>query len=255
MRILLAWIALLLVVAPTASARSSWRDPAPDLASVVHSVKETLPPTWRVVESDTGRVPIGWEGEAAGVYLMIEDTRTRFFHPSGFHYYSFYRIWLLPPDWEGEMREMPYVSDSAPAYLLGVGDDFVALYHTAGGNVWDEGPYALCGALGLDRVCFTTLNRRVVDLEIENELARRLESKKKGEALVPSRIIGLAGDGPNLYMEYVFAEAAEETGSNRLDELTSKIAGAIFSSLPGIESVYLRRCTSDSYTDTIVTRN
>jgi len=256
MRILAVSIALLLALAPSVRAENTWRDTLPDLASVVHGVKEVLPPTWRVVESDTGRVPIGWKGEDVGVYLMVEDTRTRFFHPSGFHYYSFYRVWLLPPDWEGEMRAMDYVSDSAPAYLLGAGEDFVALYHTAGGNVWEQGPYALCRALGLDTICFTSLNRRVVDLEIETQLSRRLgRGGSDDDGLMPSRIIGLAGDGPSLYMEYVFTGAGDESRTGWLEDLTDAIAGDIFMHLPEVESVYLRRCTSDSYTDTIVTRN
>ena len=68
------------------------------------------------------------------------------------------------------MRHTPYVADSAPAFLLGLSDERVALYHTAGGNVWNDGPSQFCSVLGLDKICYTDLTRRVVDLEIEERL-------------------------------------------------------------------------------------
>ncbi len=149
--------------------------PAPESAELelqrlVVGIENVLPSSWRVTESGIGELPIGWSGPETGLYVMVEDTSTRFFHHSGFHYYSFYRIWLMPPGWEGEMRHTPYVADSAPAFLLGLSDDHVALYHTAGGNVWNDGPAAFCTTLGLDTIRYTDLARRVVDLEIEERL-------------------------------------------------------------------------------------
>ncbi|MCK4409972.1 MAG: hypothetical protein KAW67_07795, partial [Candidatus Eisenbacteria sp.] len=141
-----------------------------ELQGLVSGIENVLPQSWRVIESGIGELPIGWTGPESGLYVMVEDTSTRFFHPSGFHYYSFYRIWLMPPGWEGEMRHTPYVADSAPAFLLGLSKDRVALYHTAGGNVWNDGPAAFCSALKLDTIRYTDLTRRVVDLEIEEQL-------------------------------------------------------------------------------------
>jgi hypothetical protein len=227
-----------------------------DLSAFVEKVEGALPAGWHVVETDTGGTPIGWTGESAGFYVMVEDTATRFFHPKGFHYFSFYRLWLMPSDWEGEMRRTPYVSDSSPAYLLGVSDSFLALYHSAGGNVWEDGPGELCEALELDRICYTDLTRRTVDLEIEEKLKQKLdELPDASTSISPRRIIGLTGDGANLYIEYLFSPDDERTPGEQLAALTDALAGDVFLSLPEIESLYLRRCTADTYTDTIVHRN
>lgn len=216
-------------------------------------VEAAIPESWRIVEMDLGGVPIGWDGEAEGLLVMAEDTRTRFFHPKGFHYYSFYRVWLMPADWEGDMKHTPYVSDSVPAYLLGANDDYVAFYHTAGGNVWPEGPETLCGALGLERICYTDLTRRIVDLKVEERLTAT--AAEADFALNPHRIVGLAADGPNLYLEYVFPSREGEDETELLSALTDQLAGSVFALIPEAESLYLRRCTTDTYTDTIVSRN
>lgn len=245
--------------------------PAPESAELelqrlVVEIENVLPPSWRVTESDIGELPIGWSGPASGLYVMVEDTSTRFFHPSGFHYYSFYRIWLMPPGWEGEMRHTPYVADSAPAFLLGLSDDHVALYHTAGGNVWNDGPAAFCTTLGLDTIRYTDLARRVVDLEIEERLTDTaaatgdVENEFSRHSLAgsfemnPYRIVGLAGDGSNLYLEYVFGNEGNRDES-QLADLTEQLAGSVFQRFPEVESLYLRRCTRDTFTDTIVNRD
>ena len=236
------------------------------LERLVIEIENVLPPSWQVIESGIGELPIGWTGPETGLYIMVEDTSTRFFHHSGFHYYSFYRIWLMPPGWEGEMRHTPYVADSAPAFLLGLSDDHVVLYHTAGGNVWNDGPAAFCSTLGLDTIRYTDLTRRVVDLEIEERLTdaapatgdRGSELSRHSMAssfeMNPYRIVGLAGDGPNLYLEYVFGN---EGGPNELQLalLTEQLAGSVFQRFPEVESLYLRRCTRDTFTDTIVNRD
>jgi hypothetical protein len=245
--------------------------PALQLDQLTGPVARVLPESWRIVESGVDRLPIGWTGPATGLYVMVEDTNTRFFHPSGFHYYSFYRIWLMPPGWEGEMRQTPYVADSAPAFLLGLSDDYVALYHTAGGNVWPDGPAAFCSALKLDTIKYTHLTQRVVDLEVEERLtddptsAGSTASDKRGPARVtppdaasfevsPYRIVGLASEGPDLYLEYVFANDVDSDGEE-LAALTEELAGDVFEKFPEVESLYLRRCTRDTFTDTIVNRD
>jgi hypothetical protein len=225
-----------------------------DVEWLVGCVQSVLPPTWRIVEADSARVPIGWTGEASGLYVEVEDTRTRFFHPNGFHYYSFYRVWLMPSSWEGEMRMTPYVSDSAPAYLLGASDDWLVFYHTAGGNVWYGGLTALCAALGLDRICYAETENRIVDLSVEERLSKAAHADG-GFLLSPNRIVGLTGEGPNLYLEYVFPPPQEDDAAGALSDLTARLAEAVFGSLPEVESLYLRRCTVDSFTDTIVQRD
>lgn len=220
------------------------------LETLVQRVTEGLPANWKVVETGRGKVPIGWDGPEEGLYVMVEDTRTRFFHPNGFHYFSFYRVWIMPPEWEGEMRRTPYVTDSAPAYLLGVDDDFVAFYHTAGGNVWPDGPQVFCRTLGVDELCHTNTSRRTIDLACEERL---MEHDTPDDALMRDRIIGLTGGDTALYMEYVFG-SGEGRPVEELDELTARLAGDVFAAFPDVESLYLRRCTSDTFTDTIVAR-
>jgi opacity protein-like surface antigen len=237
-----------------------------ELQNLVVDIENVLPSSWHVIESSIGELPIGWTGPATGLYTMVEDTGTRFFHPSGFHYYSFYRIWLMPPGWEGEMRHTPYIADSAPAFLLGLSDDYVALYHTAGGNVWNRGPAAFCTTLGLDTIRYTDLTRRVVDLEIEERLTEAApaagdrssefsaHSMASSFEMNPYRIVGLAGDGPSLYLEYVFGNE-EDPDESQLADLTEQLAGSVFQRFPEVESLYLRRCTRDTFTDTIVNRD
>lgn len=250
----LAALALVLAISPLAVAASEGTPGGgtpKSLTELVGRVEKVLPETWRVIEAEAGAAPIGWAGSGSGLYVMVEDTRTRFFHPTGFHYYSFYRVWLMPPGWEGVMKQTPYVSDSVPAYLLGVNDDHVVFYHTAGGNIWPEGPETLCGALGLERICYPDLTRRIVDLEVEERLTASV-----GESdllLNPHRIVGLTADGPNLYLEYVFT--TEDNGDELLAQLTDELAVSVFELIPEVDSLYLRRCTSDTYTDTILSRD
>lgn len=228
-----------------------------DLDELVAAIEASLPETWRVVETGVAEKPIGWSGDPSGLYVMVEDTRTRFFHPNGFHYYSFYRIWLMPPGWEGVTRRTPYVSDSVPAFLLGVTDNYVTFCHTAGGNVWETGRESFCSALSLDRVCHSDLTRRIVDLEIEEKLTVDPPAGRGAATfdLSPQRIVGLTASGPNLYLEYLFHSEEEDPDETMLAELTESLAGSVFHHIPEVESLYLRRCTSDTYTDTIVTRD
>ena len=269
-RILIAAAVLAALFSTSAATPPDASDTQLALRDLVHEIERVLPVSWRVVESGVGQVPIGWTGPEAGLYVMVEDTSTRFFHANGFHYYSFYRIWLMPSDWEGEMRHTPYVADSAPAFLLGLGGDHVALYHTAGGNVWSEGPSEFCSALGLDTIRYTDLARRVVDLEIEERLTESAltEDGPKGHTPVsatastdtplfemnPYRIVGLAGEGSGLYMEYVFGSEIVPDES-QLADLTQQLAVSVFDRFPEVESFYLRRCTRDTFTDTILNRD
>jgi len=260
-RVKYLFVATFVLSLPLACARAVQPPPPPvppetELEILTGKLETALPEGWHVIETGIASVPIGWTGDEAGLYAMVEDTQTRFLHPNGFHYYSFYRVWLMPPDWEGEMRQTPYISDSSPAYLLGVGEDHVAFYHSAGGNVWEEGPAALCTTLGLDRICYTDVSRRIVDLHIEEELTKKLqELEPAARALSPRRIVGLKGEGQNLYLEYVFASEDGRSEDELLAGLTRVLARNVFSSLPEIESLYLRRCTADTYTDTIVHRD
>jgi hypothetical protein len=247
----------------TASAISAAANPAPadqavspfeqsDLDEVVAAVEGVLPASWHVIQAGLEGAPVGWSGPADGMHVTIEDTRTRFFHPEGFHYYSFYRIWLMPPDWEGEMDTTSYSADSPPAFLLGRNEKYLALYHTSGGNAWDAGPSELCAALGLDEIRYTDLNRRIVDMDTEQRL---ISHEKTGESssfeMNPYRIIGLAREGSGLYLEYVFPE----DGLDEFSDVTQNLASSIFSRFPEVDSLYLRRCTADTFTDTIVSRD
>jgi hypothetical protein len=225
-----------------------------ELVDFVRRIEQALPPGWHVVEKDIASVPIGWTGEPSALYVMVEDTKTRFFHPSGFYYYSFYRVWVVPQPWEGEMRSTPYIADSVPAFLLGANGRYIAFYHTAGGNVWEDGPAALCRTLDLGGICHTEISRRIVDVAIERKLVDLVpDEESSGFKLVSQRIIGLAGDGPNLYMEYLFPE--EGAPGDTLAMVTREVAGSVFELIPEVETLYLRRCTSQTFTDTIVTRN
>jgi hypothetical protein len=260
LRFLLA-AALVLAAQPPAVSGSTIATPATDvgisLAELQTMVQSVVPPTWRVVELASSREPIGWSGDSTGLYIMVEDTKTRFFHPNGFHYYSFYRIWVMPSGWEGEMRRTPYVSDSVPAFLLGVGDDYTAFYHTAGGNTWPDGLKSFCSALKLDRICHSDLTRRIVDLEIEEKLVAEPagERGKRPFNLSPQRIVGLTAQGANLYLEYLFHTEESDPDEQTLAELTDRLAGSVFDLIPEVDSLYLRRCTTDTYTDTIVSRD
>jgi hypothetical protein len=274
MKKLVIIIAAAAVAALASTGAAATLDPtSPELAlrTLVRDVENVLPESWHVIESGVGRIPIGWTGPEVGLYVMVEDTSTRFFHPNGFHYYSFYRIWLMPPGWEGEMRHTPYVADSAPAFLLGLSDQHVALYHTAGGNVWPEGPGEFCTALGLNTIRYTDLARRVVDLEIEERLVEEEVPEETGGKLAPPppirpveddgifrmspyRIVGLAGAGQDLYIEYVFGNETVPDDT-QLADMTAQLAVSVFDKIPEVESLYLRRCTRDTFTDTIVNRD
>ncbi|MBC8450858.1 hypothetical protein H8D73_01450, partial [bacterium] len=50
-----------------------------DLQSLVAQIEDIIPATWHVIEADTAAAPIGWSGENGGIYVMAEDTSTRFY--------------------------------------------------------------------------------------------------------------------------------------------------------------------------------
>lgn len=227
--------------------------PIPDLISRVETI---LPPTWHIVEADTFRSPTGWSGAPDGVYIRVEDTRTRFFHPMGFHYYSFYRLWFMPTSWEGEMKETPYTTDSPPAFLLGINDHCIAFYQTAGGNVWEAGALSFCSVFGLDDLRIMDQAPRIIDLEMEEKLSTQLKAAERRDIkLNPQRIIGLTCDGPHLYLEYLLGPSESGLASDGMAQVTRTLAGDAFASFPQIESIYLRRCADDVFTDTLVRRN
>ena len=260
-----AWMALL----PWASAHATMPAPAdappPSQLDVraatlaIDQVRHALPDGWEVDRIRWDSVPQGWQGKAECVLIDVRDVTTAFVNPEGdFRYHPFYKLWLLPPCWEGRM-EVATIDPSTPqAFYLGECDDYRVLLRTLGRNTWPEGPEVLGSALGLDTYPLTHQPEHTLDIRAMQRLFQRLHNSAASQVdRWQSQIYGIEERDDLLYLELLtWDQRGASPDPTFLGELAEKetlfLAREALAAFPSKRGLYLRRLTRESFSDVIV---
>ena len=80
------------------------------------------------------------------------------------------------------------------------------------------------------------------------------ESRPLDPARTATALADLARPGGRVFA-LLWATDESDPDEEMLAELTQELAGSVFEHIPEVESLYLRRCTRDTFTDTIVNRD
>ncbi|HMB68302.1 MAG TPA: hypothetical protein VKU85_03290 [bacterium] len=232
----------------------------PDAATAaIDRIRGALPPGWSDVEIRWDVVPLGWTGEPACVYVRLEGG-ARYPHPSGdFDYHAFYKLWLLPPGWEGRMTVADLDPSVPSALYLGEAPEYRVLYRTLGRQSWDEGPRELADALGLDPLPLEPRPLHTIDISAMQVLYRRLDTRPGALERWQPRIWGIAEQPDLIYLELLTwdergsDEAEDPTWLGELAEReTEYLSREVMAAFPAKRGLYLRRLTERSFSDVIV---
>ena len=228
------------------------------IQDAVDAIAAVLPPGWEIARIQRNVVPTGWQGEPRSVLVRLEDGTIRFPHDEGFLYRPFWKIWLLPRDWEGRMEIMPLGGEAPAALLLGDGDRFRALARTLGRNDWPEGSRVIARALGLDARPLPSRPTHTVDASAMQRLYQRLDSATGGHAdRWVRQIYGIAESRDLVYVELLTwdkrsPDAADPTSLGEPAETeTQFLARETLAAFPEKQALYLRRVTERSFGDVL----
>jgi hypothetical protein len=223
------------------------------------AIRSCLPESWEVVEIDWEAVPFGWTGEPACVFVRCEDTVIRFRHPEeDFPYHPFYKLWILPPCWQGRMEVASIEPSSPQALYLGENASFRVLYRTLGRNSWPEGVGLLASALGLDPYPLSHSPQHSLDIGAMQRLYQRLDTAGR-LVRFQQQIYGIA-ELPNLiYLELLTWEergaggGKDPTFLGTLAETETRVlTREVLAAFPQKRALYLRRVTRNSFSDVLV---
>jgi hypothetical protein len=229
-----------------------------EATAAIDRVRAALPPGWSDTEIRWDTVPLGWTGEPACLYLRLEDEGTRYPHSSGeFEYRPFYKLWLLPPGWEGRMAIAGMDPDVPAALYLGEARDYRVLYRTLGRQSWDEGAAELAAALRLDALPLGPRPLHTVDIDAMQVLFRRLDTRPGALERWQSRIWGIAELPDLIYLELLtWDERGDSEDPTWLGDLaereTEYLSREAMAAFPETRGLYLRRLTERSFGDVIV---
>lgn len=263
---LLGGFAVLAGVPGGAYPRTEWMPPAEKLdvrsaTRAIDAIRHAVPDGWEDVEIRWNTVPQGWYGAEECILIQVEDTTVSFPHPSeDFMYHPFYKLWLLPPGWEGRMEVAAIDSDARPAMYLGECEDFRVLIRSLGRNTWPEGPAVLGAALELETFPLSHRPEHRLDVLAMQKLFQRLD------AATPDRldrwrrqIYGIKELDHLLYLELLTWEerpddpGADPTFLGDLAEAETRfLSREALAAFPDKRGLYLRRVTRESFSDVIV---
>jgi len=229
-------------------------------SKIVSTVESVLPEGWSVVDFKSSVSPQGWNSPKTTLYVKVEDGGTRFCHPDGFFYFSYYKFWFCPEDWQGEMKDMPYSRSDYPAYLLGTDDSLKVLYQTAGANVWSEGPEEVARAIGVAPFRVTQNVLQETSIEIKHFLLPRLPLELR--QMRKQRQFDLVGvlEGPKLMYIEVALAMEDEIGAPQLTVngsgqfLRESLARDVFMFYPEVADLYVRAYTDSLMADALISR-
>jgi hypothetical protein len=246
--------------------RADWSSPVdtldvPATMRAIDTIRHALPDGWKSVDIRWNTVPEGWHGADECVLVRVEDATVFLRNPGqDFEYHPFYKLWLLPPGWEGRMEVAAIDPDARPAVYLGECADFRVLVRTLGGTTWAEAPEDLGHALGLEIFPLSHRPEHRLDVPAMQRLFQRLDAAAPDQLdRWRQRIYGIAELDHLLYLELLTWEE-RPTGRDRdptsLGDVAEKetrfLSREALAAFPGKRGLYLRRVTRRSISDIIV---
>jgi len=251
-----------------AYSRAEWPAPADTLdvrraTRAIDTIRHALPEGWDAAEIRWGTLPQGWHGAPECLLVEVQDKTISFRHPQAdFSYHPFYKLWLLPPGWEGRMEVAAIDPEARPALYLGESADFRVLVRTLGHNTWPDGPDVIGAALGLETFPLTPRPEHTLDVSAMQKLFQRLD------AATPDRldrwrrqIYGIRELDRVLYLELLtWEDRPDERGEDptflgKLAEAETRfLSREALAAFPDKHGLYLRRLTRESFSDVIVVK-
>ncbi|UCF78749.1 MAG: hypothetical protein JSW03_00270 [Candidatus Eiseniibacteriota bacterium] len=238
-----------------------------ELEEIASMLERILPEHWEITSIMRRQVPRKWNGSADAVLVKLENCSIVVHHPRGFVYHPFYKIWLCPPRWEGNMEDVEILGDEGPSVLLGQNHKMKVFYLTLGANNWPEGPAKLREALDLTTLPITDVLRQKVDPSMKMKLLPGLASYSGGVSGLLSRVVGMEKEGPLVYVEYATGTERKIDGHTlpsrckepRVARLMERenvfLANKIFLAYPEVKTVYLRRVCDSFLSDRVINRS
>ncbi len=228
---------------------------------VVAAVESVLPGRWTVTDVTPNEVPAGWDGPAECLYVRLEDLSLSFPHAThDFMYHPFYKLWILPPRWEGRMVVSDIQPNALSAVYLGENSDLRVLYRSLGRNTWPEGPETLAAALELHAFPLSHRPLHTLDVDAMQRLLRRLDNGS--EASLDrwlNQLYGIAELPDLIYLELLTWEDRKGRATDDpyfLGDLAEKetryLAQQVLAAFPAKNALYLRRVTRDKFSDVLV---
>lgn len=256
------------LAAPPGAARVRAGEPPPSAVfdvraatRMIDEVRLALPESWDATTIRWDTVPRGWRGDSTCVLMQLEDLSVTFDHPDGFEYHPFYKIWLLPPGWEGRM-EVTSIDPEAPhALYLGGSARLRVLARTLGPTTWPEGPEAIGRALQLATYPLSPEPEHRLDVPAMQKLFQRLDAADRGGGLDRWRrqIYGIEELDDMIYLELLTWEerSAEHRGDptflgDLAERETDFLSRETLAAFPDKRGLYLRRVTRESISDVLV---
>lgn len=236
------------------------------LEEIVASLEKVLPQTWNVAGIKRQQIPRKWTGSSDAVLLRLEDGSVTVHHPNGFDYHPFYKVWLCPSGWQGNMEDASIQGDEGPSVLLGINHRMKVFYLALGANTWPQGPEVLRKALDLTTLSITYSLRQAVDSSIKMKIFPRLAATEGSSSGLLSRVVGMERDGSLVYIEYATATERRIDGFslpsmckeprvvNLMDRENSFLADQVFFAYPDVRTVYVRRVCDEFLSDRIIDR-
>ncbi|MBZ0267762.1 hypothetical protein K8I85_06370, partial [bacterium] len=228
---------------------------------VIDVIRRALPEGWAATTIRWDTVPRGWRGDSTCVLMELEDTTVSFDHPDGFRFHPFYKIWLLPPGWEGRMEVSSMDPEMPHAMYLGENAQFRVLARTLGPNTWPEGPDEIARAMDLATYPLSPRPEHRLDVPAMQKLFQRLDATDRGGGLDRWRrqIYGIEELDDLIYLELLTWEehsTKRESDPTFLGDLaereTAFLSREALAAFPTKRGLYLRRVTRESFSDVIV---
>jgi len=239
------------------------------LPEIVARLQKILPDSWEVSAIKHNQTPRKWAGSPEGILIRLENPSITAYDPNGFEYHPFFRIWLCPTLWGGNMEDVRFREESDWPVMLGQNHRMKVLYLSQGFNDWKDGPTLLRKALNLTSLPITRSLREKIDPEIMMKVFPKLAVAGNGQPGLRDRIVGLEMEGPLAYVEYATATVlkehkpdqvqlsrCDEPGVVRLmDRENQSLASMIMLAYPEVQTVYLRRVCDEFASDRIINRS
>jgi len=226
----------------------------------VARIRAVLPPEWHVARVEPATVPFGWSGDPECALVRLEDDSFAYRHEDQeFQYNPFYKLWLLPPAWEGRM-EVAVIEPSAPqAVYLGENDELRVLYRSLGSSSWPAGPKMLAETLDLHEFRLTHSPKHSLDIDAMQVLFRRLDGVTGSISRWQQQIYGIAELPELIYLELLTWEdrgAASTSDPTFLGSSAEKetrfLTREVLAAFPKKRGIYLRRVTQAKFSDVLV---